>query len=76
MVKTIEELYKKLLKSYNAEVALIDISKDTEKLELSIAITLENIQKYEKRRENGMDIECLDLEKMMTKHIVKHSQFM
>lgn len=40
LVKTIEELYKKLLKSYNAEVALIDTSKDNEKLELSIAITL------------------------------------
>lgn len=75
LVMTIEELYKKLLKSYNAEVALIDISKDNEKLELSIAITLENIHKYEQRRAKGMDIECLDLEKM-TKHIVKHSQFM
>lgn len=40
LVKTIEELYKKLLKSYNAEVALIDTSKDNEKLEFSIAITL------------------------------------
>lgn len=75
LVNTIEELYKKLLNSYNAEFALIDISKDNEKLELSIAITLENIQKYEQRRKKGMHIKCLDLDKM-TKHIVKHSQFM
>lgn len=75
LVKTIEELYKKLLKSYDAEVALADISKDKEKLELSIAFTLENIQKYEKRREKGMDKKCFDLEKTTTKHKVIRSEF-
>lgn len=76
LVQTIEELYMKLLKSYNAEAALADISKDNEKLELGIAITLENIQKYEKRRGKGMDKKCFNLEKITTKPKVIHSQFM